>query len=804
VQKHAARHLHYDVRLECRGVLLSWAVPKGPSLNPKDKRLAIHVEDHPLDYQYFEGIIPKGNYGAGTVERWDFGHFTMSHTDKRQDIEKNLLEGVKKGHFSVILHGKKLEGEFIFHRLQGKEWLMMKRKDSHSSPKVLQHAVEKMPGFISPMLATLIDAPFDDEGWLFEVKWDGYRALAYVQRGKVQLKSRNNLLFNRQFPSIVQELERIPNSVVLDGEIVAVDSKGKSHFQLLQNYQQGKAETLEAVAKLPDPEKSMILSQFASRLSGRGPIPEHILQASRARGWGGKMAQKGDFAGSGNFATASLCYYVFDILYKDGQNLRSFPLIERKKILKEYLKQLSLPLIRLSDHVLKTGKAFFKAAQKENLEGIMGKKIESVYQSRRTKDWVKIKTGQRQEVVICGFTEPKGSRMKFGALIAGVYEEKKLRYAGHVGGGFSEASLKEIYQQLRPLISRQCPFKQAPKVNSPVTWVKPHLMAEVSFTEWTKDNIMRHPIFQGLRKDKNPKTVKKESPSIGTHLDKIYWPKEKYTKGDLLKYYQEIAPFILPYLKNRPIFLHRLPEGIKGHGFYQKNVKAALPEGIKTTPIKHQGKVYHYLQINDLKSLMYAVNMGSIDLHPFMSQISHLDKPDYCVIDLDPHGVSFECVVEAALVTHEILEKIKVKHYCKTSGGNGLHILIPLHARYNFEQSKQFAEIICRLVNKRLPKTTSVIRAPGKRLKKVYLDYLQNRYAQAIAAPYCVRPRPGATVSTPLSWDEVDQDLDISQYTIQTVPKRLKRIGDIFNPVLGTGVNLKAALSSIKRLFGEL
>lgn len=765
IQKHAARHLHYDFRLEHDGVLLSWAVPKGPSLDPKDKRLAIHVEDHPLDYQYFEGTIPKGNYGAGTVEIWDHGTYTTPHTTDRKEIEKEISAGLKKGHFAVVLHGDNLNGEFVFQKLKkdpdDNAWLLIKKADGYvddgpkvSSSKKTKKKPEKMPKTISPMLATLVKEPFDSEDWLFEVKWDGFRTLAFIDPGKVELKSRNDLSFNHKFPSIVSSLKKSKESVILDGEVVVVDAKGRSDFQLMQNYQ----------------------------------------------------------AGAG-----TLCYYVFDMLYKDGTDLRDLPLTERKALLKKYIAQLDSPLVLFSDHVVKEGKRFFKAAEKEKLEGIIGKKINSDYQSRRSRDWVKIKTSLRQEVVICGFTEPRGSRKKFGALIAGIYDDKnQLQYAGHVGGGFDEHLLHEIYDQLVPLVQKKSPFKEVPRVNMPVTWVKPKLIAEISFSEWTKDNIMRQPIFQGLRMDKKAKSVKKEVPQevpeelqkagkakkvknlALTHLEKVYWPEEGYTKGDLIAYYEKVAPFILPYLKGRPVMLHRYPEGIEGIDFYQKDLKFDPPEGIKTFPVKHEGKMINYLIIDDLRSLLYAVNLGSIDLHPFMSRVGHLDNPDYCVIDLDPHDISFDKVVEAALAVHDVLSELKVPHCCKTSGGNGLHVVIPLQAKYDFEQSKQFAQIICQIVHKKLPETTSIERSPQKRPKRIYLDFLQNRFGQSIAAPYSVRPRRHATVSTPLEWSEVNKKLDVSKFTIKTVPKRLEKIGDIYKAVLGKGINMKAVLAKLK------
>ncbi len=771
VQKHDARNLHYDFRLEFRGVLLSWAVPKGPSLDPKDKRLAIHVEDHPLDYQYFEGIIPKGNYGAGTVEIWDHGTYTTPKSQNKKEIEKEIALGLKIGHLAIILHGDKLNGEFVLQKLKKQEakdtsWLLIKKNDAYilseeSQKKKPEKLLKKfkMPGFIPPMLATLIDKPFDDEDWLFEVKWDGFRSLAFVDKGEVQLKSRNNLSFNNKFLEIIKELKKAKGSIILDGEIVVIDEKGKSHFQLIQNYSSNEINVL--------------------------------------------------------------CYYVFDILFKDGADLRELPLIERKEILKKYLSELNSPLIRFSDHVIKSGKNLFKAALKEHLEGIIGKKIASCYESRRSKAWVKIKSHMTQEIIICGFTEPKGSRKKFGALIAGIYDKNKiLRFAGHVGGGFDEAVLVEIYNKLKPNIIKKCPFKNEPKVNTPVTWVKPKLIGEVVFSEWTKDNIMRHPIFKGLRIDKDDtKDVKKEilkkiskekskktaeskivKDITLTHLEKVYWPDEKITKGDLLTYYESISPYILPYLKERPIMLHRYPDGIAGKDFYQKDLNFTVPDGIETFSLTQEGKINHYLLINDLKSLLYAVNLGSIDLHPFLSHTETLANPDYCVIDLDPHDISFDKVIEAALVVHDILNTIKIKHYCKTSGGKGLHILIPLKAKYDYEQSRQFAEIVCHVVNKRLPKTTSMERSPQKRPNLIYLDCLQNRISQSIVAPYSVRPRQKALVSTPLSWDEVNKNLDVSTFTMKEVISRTKRQGDILKPLLGAGIDIKKALTGINKL----
>lgn len=466
VQKHAARRLHYDFRLEYRGVLVSWAVPKGPSLNPEDKRLAVKVEDHPLDYQYFEGTIPKGQYGAGKVEIWDHGSYDIPDSETRLETEKRLEKGLKEGHFVIILNGEKLHGAFVFQKLkkdpEDTNWLLIKKEDSFASSQkpeeedssmrhmsVKKHV--KMPEFIAPMLPTLIGRPFDSEEWLFEIKWDGYRVLAFINQRTVILKSRTEHLLNDRFPSIVDNLKKLDGQVIFDGEIVVLDPEGRSHFQLLQNYQKEK---------------------------------------------------KG-----------SLCYYVFDLLYKDGQDLRSLPLLERKRILKDYLKQSALPVILFSDHIVNDGEAFFKEASRRGLEGIVGKKVDSAYESRRSRDWVKIKVALRQEVVIGGFTPPKGSRQKFGALLVGVYDDKgELDYAGNVGGGFSEASLEEVYDQLKPLVQPKSPFKEQLPVKESVTWVKPKLVCEVSFQEWTADTRCDSRFFMGCGSIKFQSRSKKKFP----------------------------------------------------------------------------------------------------------------------------------------------------------------------------------------------------------------------------------------------------------------------------------------------------
>jgi bifunctional non-homologous end joining protein LigD len=779
VQEHHASHLHYDFRLESEGVLKSWAIPKGPSLDPSDKRLAVQVEDHPFEYRKFEGTIPEGEYGAGTVKIWDKGTYRAEGAATRQESEHLIEKGLQEGRLSFIMHGKKLQGAFSLIRLRGSksnQWLLIKKRDDFASerssvasefsltprstrsssatkaempPTLLQ---TKMPTFVKPMLATLVDEPFDAKEWIFEIKWDGYRALAEIQKESAHLYSRSSQSFDKRYPSLINDLSSIQVKALLDGEIVVLDDKGKPSFQMVQNYQR---------------------------------------------------TQKG-----------TLVYYVFDLLYLDGYDIRQLPLIERKALLKKLVSNFNIPQVRFCDHVKKKGKAFFKAALNEGFEGIIGKQAQSPYQQGRSHDWVKIKTHQRQEAIICGFTPPQGAREKFGSLLLGVYDQQELVYVGHTGSGFNRQKLKSVYEHLQPLIQDSSPFPSPLKLRTPVTWVKPEVVCEINFAEWTKEGIMRQAIFVDIREDKlATEVVRERTLSVNkvldeqaggenqtsklTHLDKIYWPNEGYTKGDLIDYYRQVAPFILPYLKDRPETLRRYPNGIKRPSFYQKEVHD-IPSWVRTEEIQHEEHKVRYLFIEDERSLLYVANLGCIDLNPFNSRFQTLYAPDYLVIDLDPEAVSFDQVIEVAQGVHAILEEWKVPSVCKTSGARGMHIYIPMGARYTFEEVKQFANLIVHIVHERLPDLTSLERNPEKRQKKVYLDYLQNNFAQTVVAPYSVRPQPGATVSTPLKWSEVKPGLTPTDFTIKTVLKRFEKVGDLFQLILGKGVNLSTILKKLK------
>jgi bifunctional non-homologous end joining protein LigD len=655
------------------------------------------------------------------------------------------------------------------------------------------------------MLATLVDEPFDDDNWLFEIKWDGYRAIGSVINGKTELYSRNNISFKEKYFPVSEALKDLDRNVVVDGEIVSLDEHGFSRFQYLQNWQKD--------------------------------------------------------------AQGELAYYVFDLLWLDGYDLTALSLVDRKKILRQIIPESNV--VRYSDHVERNGKSFYEIAKRQGLEGIIAKHKNSSYEfDSRSKNWLKIKTTAQQEAIICGFTAPRHGRQYFGALVLGVYENDKLVYAGHTGSGFTQKTLKETWDKLRPLITDRCPFSTKPKTNMPATWVKPKLICEVKFQEWTQDRIMRVPIFLGLRVDKkitevkkenemptqrikkqNAKSqkeeVKKQNSSLSkkdqtakkkevrspvkkiksekewlskdeenkivklnghelklTNLDKIYWKKENYTKRDLLNYYYGVAPYMLPYMKDRPQSLNRHPNGINGMSFYQKNVEGKVPDWAGTFEefSESTNENVHYFVCKDEASLIYMANLGCIEMNPWHSTIKKPDNPDYCLIDLDPHEIGFDKVIETAQAVKRVLDQLRIPCWCKTSGATGLHICIPLGARYNYDQSRQLAELLVNIVRHEIPSITSVERSPSKRRRKVYLDFLQNRKGQTIACVYSARPKAGATVSTPLFWEEVKKGLSPQNFTIKNLFERLKTEGDIFKPVYEKGIDVKKTLQTIESI----
>ncbi len=615
------------------------------------------------------------------------------------------------------------------------------------------------------MLAELKQTPFDDPEWVFEVKYDGYRALASCDgNGGVELYSRNLLSFNKDFEPFVTALAAMSHSCLLDGEVVIEDKTGRSRFQLLQNYQRNREGELK--------------------------------------------------------------YYVFDLLKLDGNDLTGLPLLQRKELLKLLLSKQKFKNVFYSEHIVGKGTKAFKLAVKNKQEGIIAKKADSPYlANQRNSNWQKFKITNEQEVVIAGITMPKGGRNYFGALLLGVYNNDELEYVGKCGTGFDEKTLKALYGKFKPLFISKSPFKQRIKLIGKVRWMKPALVCQVKFTEWTDENSMRHPVFLGLRKDKSPYEVKREKTTtmatkknetetvtsdkevkVGkvnlklTNQNKIYWPGEKITKGDLVNYYNEVSDIILPYLKDRPESLHRFPNGIKDAGFYQKDIDTdKVPAWLTTKPVHSESnnKDIDYLICNDKATLLYMANLGCIEINPWNSRIQTPENPDWLVIDLDPETIPFKEVVNAALQTRKFLDDLEIESYCKTSGATGLHVFIPLAGKYDYDIAKDFAQLVATSINELLPNTTSILRMPAKRKKKVYLDFLQNRRGQTLAAPYSVRPRPGAPVSTPLDWGEVNTRLDVSKFNIKTILKRLDKKGDLWKPVIGKGANLDKAVKKI-------
>lgn len=802
VQRHKASRLHYDFRLEMGGVLKSWAVPKGPSLNPDDKRLAVMVEDHPYNYGTFEGVIPEGNYGAGIVEIWDHGTYEHASEKDKDKAEKLLKRELEQGKLDIILKGEKLKGSFALVRMKSSQpenaWLLIKHADRYATDKVydseehtsktspinkalqqkkkpekqvrLRREIEdkKFRNFIPAMLAKEVREPFSDKDWIYEIKWDGYRAIAEINYGKARLYSRNGLSFEKKYAVIFHALQQWQKDMVIDGEIVVYNEKGVPDFQKLQHYEEN---------------------------------PEYAI-----------------------------AYHVFDLLYEDEKNLCKRPLTERKQRLQELLPEDDL--IRYCDHVDEKGEEFFAILSKHNMEGMIAKRKESIYMpGKRTSDWLKVKNQQTEEVLIAGYTEAGGSRENFGALVMGIRKNGVLVHVGNVGTGFDRQSLNELYERMTPLFRKTSPFEEPVKSDKKITWIEPELVAQIRFTEWTEGGQMRHPVFKGLRIDLEKEEIKmndaklkkgpvkkagKENKIIKvsghevelTNLNKVFWPEEGYTKGDVIDYYKKISRYILPYLKNRPESLKRNPNGLKDEGFYHKDVGAEAPEWVPSYKKYSDSarKDIDYLVCNDTATLLYMANLGCIELNPWNSTTAHPDHPDYMVIDLDPSdNNTFEDVIETALVTKRILDAGGVESYCKTSGATGLHIYIPMGAKYTYEQVRSFGELVALLVVNELPGLTTIERSLGKRKDRLYVDYLQNKKGQTLCSAYSLRPRPGATVSTPLLWREVKMGLSPLDFTMQNMHKRLEKQGDLFKRTIGkSGINMPACLRKLEKAFPKI
>jgi bifunctional non-homologous end joining protein LigD len=815
VHQHAATRLHYDLRLEHAGVLLSWAVPKGPALDPSEKRLAVHVEDHPLEYASFEGVIPEGNYGAGAMILWDRGSW--------RPLE-DTATGMEKGKLLFELRGHKLRGVWTLVRLAKSdkdEWLLIRERRyadgadgsledlpaesvfSGLTVEELAEGCDPSPALLDEleragaprrtvrvdqarmMLARSRRTPFSRPGWVFEAKLDGYRLLVSKSPAGVVILTRNGNDATHGFPDLAEAVAGLPfPDLILDGEVVVQDERGLPSFQHLQR---------------------------------------------RALLW-----RRLDVARAAHRLPAT--FYAFDLLAALGHDTRPLSLLERKRLLRQILPPVG-PL-RYVDHFPERGVELYESVVAIGLEGVVGKKDDSRYRGGRSGDWIKVRADRTDEFVVVGYTEPGGSRSGFGALHLAGWRDGELIYAGRVGTGFSDRDLNEIGARLRaterrtPLCTGNLPAGREHH------WVEPREVCEVRYLEWTADRLLRQPVWLRMRPDKDPEECElpadararpsdedpDEGPADGerddlvgppaevgsdtgpapevalTNADKVFWPAEGITKGDLFEYYRSVAPWLLPYLRDRPLVLTRYPDGIEGTSFYQKNTPGHVPDWIRTVGVwsESSDREIEYVVCDDLPTLLYLVNMATIPLHVWASRVASLDRPDWCILDLDPKGAPFENVVEVARAILKLCNDIRLPARIKTSGSTGLHVLVPLGGEVDYEMSRTLGELLARLVVGELPEIATVERVISERGGKVYVDYLQNRRGQLLVAPFSVRPIPGAPVSTPLRWREVKKGLDIGRYTIRTVPRRLSRMAeDPMLPLLGDRPDLGAALTRL-------
>jgi bifunctional non-homologous end joining protein LigD len=738
VQRHDARRLHYDFRLERNGALASWAVPKGVPLQPGERHLAVHVEDHPIEYATFEGEIPQGQYGAGTVEIWDSGTY-------------ELVEEKRDGGLTVRLAGEKLNGVWTLVPAKldrdPKNWLIIKKRDETVSerPRAADYV---------PMFATLADALPTGRGWLYEVKWDGYRAVATIAGGEVELTSRRGNSLTERFAPVVKAIPKAVKTphCVLDGEVCALDERGRTSFSEMQQ------------------------------------------------------------------GTGALVYYVFDVLEVEGQPVIDLPFTKRRKRLAELLDRRSAT-VQLSE-AFDDGEALLAAAKEQDLEGVIAKRADSAYQpGKRTRDWLKVKTHGRQEFLIAGYTKGKGRRSSsLGALVLAHRRGDDLVWAGNCGTGFTESEIQKLLRRLRPLERSTSPFRVVPKMpkvrKDDIVWVTPKLVCDVEFAEWTHDGRLRAPSYQGLRDDKAPDEVRREEPLATevrrgsrvlklSNLDKVFWPEEQITKGDLLAYYREIASVLVPHLKDRPFTMKRYPEGIDGGHFFQKNAPTHMPDWIPTRSYistsreSRQKRMIAYPLVNDELALLWMVNMGCIDLNCWYSRVDKPDRPDFVLFDLDPSpDVGFKETIQVALLVRETLGALGLESFPKTSGSDGIHVLVPLERRHTYGDTRLFSEIVAGALARTHPGLVTTEWSKAKR-RGVLIDANQNGEGKTIASVYSVRPRAGAPVSTPLRWEEVNEDLDPADFTMEVVLRRVERHGDLFEPVLKTRQSLGAALKAL-------
>jgi bifunctional non-homologous end joining protein LigD len=829
VQKHDASRLHYDFRIESESaVLISWAVPKGPSMDPSKKRLAIKVEDHPLDYLNFEGVIAPGNYGAGTVIVWDIGTYGT-----KDSISKQL----QNGKISLKLEGKKLRGGFTLIRTRSQnQWLLIKEDDGFASKEdltithpgsVLQDNISsikksesnhsnsysnKRENFFSgvaPMLASPVANAFNDNEWVFEIKWDGVRAILFKENGKIKLQSRSGNDITEKYPEVVtsaRECLKESKSTVIDGEIVVLDENGIPSFQAHQR-------------RMNVESKKEILV-----LSSETPCT----------------------------------FYAFDVLYYEHEDLKKLSYLDRRNILSQILGPNDT--IKISDYIEEKGIDILKHSKALGLEGIMAKRKSSVYREGvRSRDWLKIKNIKTQDCVVIGYTKGIGNRVNlFGSLLLAVYctKEGKFRFVGHTGSGFDFELLNKLYSKLQGIRTDSMPIDHLPYMNRQTTWVKPLLVAEIKFNEWTKDGIMRAPIFLRFREDKKPiectiegdnpiegnlKYKKKEQAQNTTQAkisnpNKTYWPKTRdhmgFTKKDLIKYYESMSPLILPHLKDRPLSLSRYPDGIYGKSFFHKNWNQSKPDFVMTAQVHSEGRNdnINYLVCNNRESLVWIANLGCIEMHPWYSRINEMDScnsstllyeercglnfPDFIVFDLDPYiysgkekkgqepeynRVGFSAAVELALDLYDLLRELKISSYVKTSGKSGLHVYVPIINNYPYEQTRNFSQIIAKIMISKFPKKVTTEWSTSRRKGKVFFDYNQNSRGKTLASVYSLRPTAEATVSMPIEWKKLDSILPID-FTISTLTQLALKNNDIWTGVLTKKQNISEIISKAEEI----
>src|SRR5262245_43415487 len=729
VQRHDARRLHYDLRLERDGVLASWAVPKGLPFGAGERHLAVHVEDHPLDYVAFAGEIPAGQYGAGTVEIWDTGTY-------------ELLEEKRNGGLTFRLHGERAQGiwTLVPAHLDGKEqnWLLL-RKDAEVSA-----AVDRRP-----QLATSVETLPKGEGWLFEPKWDGYRAIVTVSGGDVTLTSRNGTDLTERFADVargVTHAVRTP-SAVIDGEVCALDESGTARFESLQG-------------------------------------------------------------GSGR-----LVLMAFDLLAVDDEAVQDCPLVERRRLLEQILDP-SSQRVRLSP-AFEDGEALLAAAEAQGLEGVVAKRADAPYRpGRRTPEWQKVKLRAREDLPIVGYTRGTGRRARLGALVLARREADGLHWAGNVGSGLADGDIDRLLETLRALERPTTPLAHEPRMArvraADITWVEPRLAAEVTFAEWTREGRLRAPVFLGLRDDV-PVERPRMQPEVKhgrrtlrlSNLDKPFWPDEGITKGELLAYYRDVAEVLVPHLRARPFTMKRYPDGWQGKSFFQKQAPSHIPEWIKTASFpastrEGEKRIVDYALVNDDLALLWVVNMGCIDMHAWASRVGSPHRPDWVMFDLDPsEGASFEDVIQVALLVREVLDVVGLESVPKTSGSRGIHVLVPISRRHGFDAVREFAGIVAGALARAHPGLVTTEWTRAKR-RGVLVDANQNGPGKTTASVYSVRPRAGAPVSTPLTWDEVRPGLDPFAFTMDAVVERVARDGDLFARVLEGGQSLGAALKALR------